>query len=329
MKAFIILVIVILICVKILIIDNIFYKNHNNHKNHKNHNNHNNHNNLNKGESLYNSSSIRNIKKIKENTFYNRGTLPENIKNKLDLISNHVLKELNYNNNLDFNKTGYDNILIKSDYNNNRNYIYDLFIYDKRNNYDLKLKVNLIYYNDEIIKKKLMPSPMEIISIPNNLIIDIDLKKNKQKLNKQKLNIHINFVDIINSTLFTSKLDLINTTNTDNIKISNNSFKGLNDTSNEFTLLKPAIRTPYIEKYNIRNKWPELNIKSSLLKVVQKNWNEWGVPSGFLNIKRIQSLGSNNPTVNKHFGSSGRYNNMFMKTNASGAVSSSDSQPAP
>lgn len=271
---------------------------------------------------IYNNTNKKYLDNIHKRDFYNRISMDDTIKNKLNKISIFILDKINNENNMNFHKTGYDNILVKSDNKYNKNYIYDLFVYDKTNNYDLKLKVDIIYFNDISNKNKSIPSPMEIISIPNNTMMSIDIKKTEELFD-----IHVNSIDIINSLLFTSDLDLVNTSNTDNVKISNNDFKGLNDTSNEFSLLTSKIRTPYIQKSTIRNKWPELNKKKSLLKAEQKNWDEWGIPNGRIVIKEIQRISSNDPAINRQYGNIGQYHNLFEKSNFSGAVSSSNSQP--
>ena len=282
-------------------------------------------------QKLINHNIIDNYKKDLNNTkdkFYIPITLDDNVKIKLDNISKIVLKEINTINKYNLRNTGYDEVLVKTDNNNNKHYIYDMFVFDKVLYNDFKLRVNIISYNEQEINNKLIPNPMEVISVPNKFLI----KSNNDNNDNNELNIHVNSINIVNSSLVTDQLDLINTTNVDNIKVhlnENLDYKKLNNTSNNYANVETISDNPYIKKAIIRNKWPSLNTKSSLLINVKKKWNEWGIPEGKGDIKYIQSTVSNNPTVNKEFGNKGYYNNMFSKINASGAVSSSDSQPAP
>ena len=321
MKASILLVSFILICFVIIIVIQFVSKNNNNN------------NNKNKNKKIlknYKKLFINeNIKELKDTTqkYYIPTTTSSNIKMKLDRISKVVLLSVNKPNLYNFYNTGYDDVLIKTDLNNNKHYIYDMFVYDKINNYDLKLRIDLIHYNEGKIDNKLIPGPMEIISVPNQFLVE----SNKKKENNLS-EIHINSINIVNSSLYTNKLDLINTSNTENIKIDineNSDYKKLNNTSNHYSNVGEIIANPYIQKSKIRNQWPDLNVKSSLIINVKKDWNEWGIPDGNNKIRFIQAMASDNPTVNKEFGNKGDYNFMFRKTNASGAVSSSDSQPAP
>lgn len=269
----------------------------------------------------------KNINYIKQQYFI-QNTIDNNTTIMLNKLSNFILNNINNSTKFNLKKTGYEQVIINTDLNNNKHYIYDLFVFDKINYNDLKLKVNLINYNEQPINNNLIPNAMNVISTPNKFLIKYD-----NNTNYKKLNIHINSVDIINSTLATDKLDVINTTNIDNIKLhlnKNLDYHKFNNTSNDYYSVGEIKSNPFIEKSKIRNKWPDLNKDNKLFLSVNKNWNEWGIPNNDNNyIKYIQSTISNNPTVNKQIGIKGQYNNLFSKYNASGSIASSSSQPNP
>ena len=169
---------------------------------------------------------------------------------------------------------------------------------------------------------------MEVIPIPNKTLTKF-IKKEKNNVTEE---IHINSIDIVNSSLFTDKLDIINTSNVEDIKVHINkdsNFKGLNNTSNHYTNVGEIKSNPFIEKSIVRNKWPKLDNSKSLLIKIKKDWNEWGIPIKNNEIKYIQKIAKDNPTINKQIGTNGKYDNLFKKTNASGSVSSSSMQPTP
>jgi len=276
---------------------------------------------------LFINNNIKKLNNTNNNMFIPKTTC-RLIRKELDDLNKIVLLNVNKPNLYEFHKTDYDNILVKYD-GNNKHFIYDMFVYDKIKNYDLKLRIDLIKYNSKEINNKLIPSAMEIISVPNKFL----LKPVEEKINNTITEeIHINSIDIVNSSLFTDKLDIINTSNTEEIKIHINkdsNFKGLNNTSNHYTNVDEIKYNPYIEESIVRNKWPELNHSKSLLINIKKDWNEWGIPNKNDEIKYIQKIAEDNPTYNKQIGPNGQYDNLFKKNNASGTISSSSMQPTP
>ena len=259
-----------------------------------------------------NKMTLNNTKKNK----YQNGILPIEIKKDLDTINNLILNSINKN----YHNTGYSDVILEEDNNKNRRYIYDVFIHDKKENLDLKLKIDLIKLFNKHNKNnnKLIPSPMEIISIPNKM-----LKVNKNKLHNYDNDIkfiHVNSIQIFNSVLH-NKIKLINTNNVEKNIINNNSnFKGEFKSELEVSNIKGS-NNPYIQKSVITNKWPLNNNKFKLVIKKHNKWDDMGVYKSY-NLEYIQSKISNYPTMNKVMGNEGIYKDLFKKSNTSGIKSS-------
>ena len=311
MRPIVLLLVFVLICIIILSLNK---KNINEHKQNINYNKNNK---CNQDLLIYskqnNKIKLKNVVKNK----YQNGILPTEIKKDLDTINNLILKGVNKN----YYNTGYSDVILEEDNNKNRRYIYDVFIHDKKENLDLKFKIDLIKLFNKQNKtnnNKLIPDPMEIISIPNKM-----LKVNNNKLHNYDNDIefiHVNSIQIFNSLLH-NKIELINTNNVEKNIINNNSdFKGEFKSNLEVSNIKGS-NNPYIEKSVITNKWPINNNKYKLIIKKHNKWDDMGVYKSH-NLEYIQSAISNYPTMNKVIGSEGIYKDLFKKTNTSGIKSS-------
>ena len=281
-------------------------------------------------------NNIINLYDFKEQKYIG-STTNSKIIDDLNKITNIVLKNINDNNKTNYHKLNYGDIIIRKDNNHNKQYIFDIFVHEKINNFNRKLRIDLIkYVNDSNYKTKednrlrlspdfddnkhdsLILSPMDVIVTNRDFFKKVELNEN----NDIKF-IHINHIDIENTELKSELLKSVNTTNLFDIKIENsNKVVGLHKTNNDYNNINSKIIFKGSEKSVNRNKWPTINNKqhlSSLFKNVQNNWDEWGIYNNDNNIKKyIQSKVSNNPTVNKKLSKNGPYDNLFDMDNQTG-----------
>ena len=118
-------------------------------------------------------------------TFYTISTTDDKLRRDLDIITKYVLLIINQDNYYNFAKTNYGNVKIYTDQQNNANYIYELFLWDKKNYFEIKLLINIIkfpkknkLYKFGIKQKKYIftdyligfPSADQLIPLPLNVI---------------------------------------------------------------------------------------------------------------------------------------------------------------
>ena len=280
------------------------------------------------------------------------------LKVRLDLrqISEYVLKLLNKKSIFNFNQTNFGNVKVKTDINLNRQYIYELFVRETNNDFSLKLNINVLtFINKKIALKyykqsdlefyckgfkyypigipslnQLIPTPMSVIPTGNQIISNNGINYPK----KDDIRIlYINSINIENSTLVLNPNNIVenNIVGIENISLENGPVT-------EWT-------SPFIEKSVIRNKWPTLKSKPLYQKawpctLPSQDWDELGVsdpevfptklcPGLRSSTKQLPLIPEFWRTLTTIPVNSGENQWLFSLTNASGAVSSSASQPPP
>ena len=285
---------------------------------------------------------------------YIHATMDKFLKDELNQISSKVIKFLNskktykYN----FNFCGYGDIKIISDLEGNKNFIYELFLWDKVNYLSIKLNVNLIKYtkkenmsnknmNENLVfeyypigipsKEQLIPTAMDVIPTAREVL---STKSISCSLPSDIKYLYINSITIKNSDY------IINYNN----KNKNTLCSGYADGSNEFSLIRDD-KNPYIEPAVIRNKWPHLmsmpkGFTSWPCTPVENDWNMYGIynppihdtkycPGKTVSAQYVPPQPDFNPTLATLPRNCGENYWLFDQTNASGAVSNSSSQPPP
>ncbi len=173
---------------------------------------------------LYNKLQMINNEKIElegplNNEKYIVSTIDDKLRRDLDNITKYVLLILNQDNYYDFSKTNYGNVEIFFNKNNDSNYIYELFLWDKKNYFEIKLLIDIIkipkksYIHNFGIKDKkyifedfnigipskdqLIPLPLDVIPTENSKLSN-EIYKNDPLKPKY---FYLNQVKIQNSTL--------------------------------------------------------------------------------------------------------------------------------
>tara|TARA_A100001015_G_C15029482_1_gene732368 strand:+ start:1448 stop:2641 length:1194 start_codon:yes stop_codon:yes gene_type:complete len=227
---------------------------------------------------LYNKLQMINNEKIElegplNNEKYIVSTIDDKLRRDLDNITKYVLLILNQDNYYDFSKTNYGNVEIFFNKNNDSNYIYELFLWDKKNYFEIKLLIDIIkipkksYIHNFGIKDKkyifedfnigipskdqLIPLPLDVIPTENSKLSN-EIYKNDPLKPKY---FYLNQVKIQNSTLIVDYEK--NNFNNNKMNIDEYSFSGITDQTLEFNTFK-SNNNPINEKSVTSNKWPVL-----------------------------------------------------------------------
>ena len=228
---------------------------------------------------LYEKLQLINEEKIKlEGPFnhekYITTTTDDKLRRDLDNISEYVLLILNQDRYYNFSKTNYGNVEIYYNKNNSANYIYELFLWDKKNYFQIKLLIDIIkipkksyihkygikqkkyIFNDFNIgipsKDQLIPLPLDVIPTQNKKLCD-EVYKNDPLKPKY---FYLNQIKIENSTLIVNSNK--NNFNNNKMKIDEFEFSGTNDMSLEYIGYQGS-NNPTIQKSKVYNKWPMLD----------------------------------------------------------------------
>ncbi len=227
---------------------------------------------------LYNKLQMINNEKIElegplNHEKYIVSTIDDKLRRDLDNITKYVLLILNQDKYYNFSKTNYGNVEIFFNQNNNSNYIYELFLWDKKNYFEIKLLIDIIkipkksYIHNFGIKDKkyifedfnigipskdqLIPLPLDVIPTENSKLSN-EIYKNDPLKPKY---FYLNQVKIQNSTLIVDYEK--NNFNNNKMNIDEYSFSGITDQSLEFNIFK-SNNNPINEKNINSNKWPVL-----------------------------------------------------------------------
>ena len=227
---------------------------------------------------LYNKLQMINNEKIElegplNNEKYIVSTIDDKLRRDLDNITKYVLLILNQDNYYNFSKTSYGNVEIFFNQNNDSNYIYELFLWDKKNYFEIKLLIDIIkipkksyIYNFGIKDKKYIfedfnigiPSKDQLIPLPLDVIPTENSKLSNEIYKNDPLKpkyFYLNQIKIQNSTLIVDYEK--NNFNNNKMNIDEYSFSGITDQTLEFNSFK-SNNNPINEKSVTSNKWPVL-----------------------------------------------------------------------
>jgi hypothetical protein len=299
----------------------------------------------NKLDNLLKSLSKNNHNYILENSKYNLyipQTTPSYLRESLRKLSEYVLQLLNKDKLFEFHFSNLGDIKVYSNDEYLKQYNYELFVYDKKNAFSLKFNVNILTYNEQIIipkyikqnildfecrtfdtffigtpsKSQYIPDALNVITTGNEVLGDggIDYPEMKEKILKAVL---------LNITIGESTLVLHPLKDT----------SLLNDIySIEKTVLENGpinySNYPIYPNAKTYNKWIQLP------KTYQKNTLKTPFNWDFLGCQYTENI---NTQMNGEFWRSNygipqngsKFNWLFNRVNASGAISSSNSQPPP
>ena len=201
-------------------------------------------------------------------------TIDDKLRRDLDNITKYVLLIINQDSYYDFSRTNYGDLEIFFTEDNCANYIYELFLWDKKNYFQIKLLINIIkipkknYIHKYGIKHKKYIFNDFNIGIPSNdqmipLPLDVIPTQNKKLSNEIHKNdplkpkfFYLNQIKIQNSTLIVDYEK--NNFNNQNMEIDEFKFSGISDMSLEYKYHKTN-NNPINDKNVVSNKWPNLD----------------------------------------------------------------------
>lgn len=205
--------------------------------------------------------------------FYTQSTTQDKLRMDLDNISKYVIMVLNNDQYYDFNKTNYGDVQIWIDKHGNEELIYELFLWDKKNYFQVKLLVNIIKFidNNNVDAYGVQNSPYmfpdfniglpfkdQIIPLPTEVIItghfDTGINTIKPNIPSKIKSLYINEITVQNSTLIVDyqkdKYPF------ERLEVNEKGMSGINDMSLEYVnILNKSISSPYLESGRQYNKW--------------------------------------------------------------------------
>ena len=180
-----------------------------------------------------------------------QSTTDDKLRRDLDNITKYVLLILNEDKYYNFSKTNFGNVELWTDVNNNCKYKYELFLWDKKNYFEIKLVIDIIkfaqkdnsykfgikdrtyIFPDFLIgfpsKDQMIPLPTEINDISNSINGTSTLSPNNPIGTKY---LYLNQIEIQNSTLIVNYDK--NNDRTPKIELNENGFCGITDMSLEY-----------------------------------------------------------------------------------------------
>ena len=231
---------------------------------------------------------INRIKDINNNTInlkgntnftsYTQSTTDDKLRMNLDMISKRVINVLN-NNFYDFRKTNFGDVEIHTDKYGNEEIKYELFLWDVKNYFEIKLWVNVIKFIEKtrmeeygIEKKKyifpyynigmdahdqMIPNPLDVITTAH---FDLSTASERQNIPEKIKYLYINGIEIQNSTLVVDYHKDKFPENQFNVSDRPNHFSGITDQSLEYSNIQtPVDSGPYLQRGKEYNKWPRLD----------------------------------------------------------------------
>ena len=208
--------------------------------------------------------------------FYTQSTTDDKLRMNLEIISKYVLLLLNNDNYYDFAKTNFGDVEVWIDKIGNEEIKYELFLWDKKNYFEVKLWVYIIKFieEDEMNKYGIKdknyifqdfnigyPFKDQIIPLPTDIIIsanmDTSLSSIKPNIPSKIKYLYLNQLEVQNSTLIIDyhkdKYPF------DKLEVNETGFSGVNDMSLEYVNIKNVDNNTYLENGRTYNKWPTLD----------------------------------------------------------------------
>lgn len=230
---------------------------------------------------LFNKLTVINKEKIKlkdatNYTTYTQSTTDDKLRMDLDIISKYVILLLNDDKYYDFNKTNFGDVEMWIDKAGNEEIKYELFMWDKKNYFEVKLWVHIIKFVEEneiekygVKEKKYifpdynigLPFKDQIIPLPDDVIItghfDTSLASIKPNIPSKIKYLYLNQIDIQNSTLVVDYHKDKYPFN--RLEVDETGFSGVTDMSLDYIKIKNGSHNPYLENGRKYNQWPTLD----------------------------------------------------------------------
>jgi hypothetical protein len=240
------------------------------------------------------------IKDKSNYNFYTQSTTQDKLRMDLDIISKYVLMILNDDKYYDFSKTNFGDVKIWIDKIGNEEIKYELFLWDKKNYFQIKLLVHIIKFVEvgEAEKYGVRDSPYmfpdyniglpfkdQIIPLPTEVIItghfDTGISTIRPNAPSPIKYLYINQIEIQNSTLIVDYHKDKYPFN--RLTVDETGFSGITDSSLEYSIMKgKQDNNPYLSKGREYNKWIRLDEEPSYM-------SEY--PAKFPPIKKWDNLG--------------------------------------
>ena len=218
-----------------------------------------------------------NLKERTNYTFYTQSTTDDKLRMNLDMISKYVILILNDDKYYDFNKTNFGDVEIWIDKDGNEELRYELFLWDKKNYFEIKLWINIIKFVHEKDAENYgvrwsnylfpdfnigLPFKDQIIPLPTDVIItghfDTSVSSIKPNEPVPIKYLYLNQIEIQNSTLIVDYHK--NKYPFNQVRVNETGFSGITDSSLEYVnILNKSVDSPYLESGRKYNKWPTLD----------------------------------------------------------------------
>jgi len=246
----------------------------------------------------------RETKKLNDSTnynFYTQSTTEDKLRMNLSIISKYIILLINNDGYYDFNVTNFGDVEVWIDKKGNEEIKYELFLWDKKNYFQLKIKVHILKFIEKEDMKSYgirdkhyifnyynigFPHLDQLIPLPEEISVSgrFDLGTTTIRPNnpsKIKL-LYINNIQVQNSTLIVDYEKDKYPFN--KLEVGDKGFSGVNDSTLEYTgLNKNATRNdPYVEFGREYNKWPTLYQEPDYIaqfpaKNPPKHWDDSGI----------------------------------------------------
>lgn len=231
--------------------------------------------------------------------FYTQSTTQDKLRLDLDHISKYVVLMLNSDNYYNFSKTNYGDVELWTDNIGNEELKYELFLWDKKNYFEVKLLIHIIKFVEKgqalsygvkdspyifpdynigmDFKDQIIPGPLDTI-ITAHMDTGINSIHNNSP-SKIKL-LYLNQIEVQNSTLI---VDYHKNMYPDKeYKVTETGFSGITDSTLEYINIKKSDHNPYLEKGRKYNQWPTLDSEPKWMgqypsKNPDLNWDDDGV----------------------------------------------------
>ena len=205
--------------------------------------------------------------------FYTQSTTDDKMRMNLDNITKYVLQLLNEDDYYNFSKTNFGDVEVWTDKTGNEEIKYELFLWDKRNYFEIKVTVNIVKFVPMRTPKatspyifpdytigipsldQLIPLPEEVVPTANMILGTSTISPNDPAPIRH---LYLNSIEIKNS-------DLIVDYEKDKypfprMEVDEKGFSGITDSTLEYvTILNTPLHSPIIENGRQYNKWITLD----------------------------------------------------------------------
>ena len=239
-----------------------------------------------------------NLKEKSNYNFYTQSTTEDKLRMDLDMISKYVVMTINNDGYYDFVKTNFGDVYVWVDKMGNEEITYELFLWDKKNYFQIKVLVSIVkfieeetattygvrnspyitpYYNIGYpFKDQIIPLPLDVIITEHADSSLSSIRPNEPAKIKM---LYINQIDIQNSTLIVDYQK--NKYPFKRLDVDEDGFSGITDMSLEYIKIK-GDHNPYLEKGTEYNKWPTLDEELKYVgqypsKPPPRHWDDDGI----------------------------------------------------